>query len=49
VLVDGRRVELEDMGSLNGTEVNEERIQRCRLRAGDRIVLAREVELEYQR
>jgi len=49
VLVDGRRVEIEDLGSLNGTEVNEERIQRCRLRAGDRIMLAREVELEYQR
>jgi VWFA-related protein len=49
VLVDGRRVEIEDLGSTNGTEVNDEPIQRCRLRPGDRIVLAKEVELEYQR
>jgi uncharacterized protein YegL len=49
VLVDGRRVEIEDLGSTNGTEVNEERVERCRLHPGDRIVLAREVELEYQR
>lgn len=49
VVVDGRRVEIEDLGSMNGTEVNDERIQRCRLRPGDRIVLAKEVELEYRR
>jgi hypothetical protein len=49
LVVDGSRVEIEDLGSTNGTEVNDERIQRCRLRPGDRIALAREVELEYQR
>jgi hypothetical protein len=49
VHVEGRRVEIEDLDSMNGTEVNEERIQRCRLRPGDRILLAKEVELEYRR
>ena len=49
VYVEGRRVEIEDLDSMNGTEVNEERIQRCRLRPGDRILLAKEVELEYRR
>ena len=49
LVVDGRRVEIEDLGSLNGTDVNDSRIQRCKLRPGDRIALAREVELEYQR
>ena len=49
VLVDGRHVEIEDLGSTNGTAVNGERIERCQLHAGDRILLAQEVELEYQR
>ncbi|MEO0812281.1 MAG: GGDEF domain-containing protein, partial [Myxococcota bacterium] len=39
-LGDGR-VELEDLGSTNGTFINGERVTRCELRAGDRIQLGR--------
>jgi pSer/pThr/pTyr-binding forkhead associated (FHA) protein len=39
---------IEDLGSRNGTYVNDQRVERCRLSHGDRIRLAPAVELEFR-
>jgi pSer/pThr/pTyr-binding forkhead associated (FHA) protein len=49
ILVDGRRIEIEDLHSTNGTFVNGGPVQRRqRIRPGDRIALA-DVELRFER
>jgi len=48
IRVKGRKVEIEDLRSRNGTQVNGEPVKRRLLRDGDRIVLA-DVEVRYER
>jgi len=48
IRVQGRKVEIEDLRSRNGTQVNGEPVKRRLLRDGDRIMLA-DVEMRYER
>jgi hypothetical protein len=48
IWVDGRRAEIKDLDSTNGTYVNEKPIRTSPLRSGDRIRIA-DVELQYRR
>ncbi len=49
ILVEPDRVVVEDLGSANGTFVNDRRIQQARLRDGDRLrVAAHEFEVHVQ-
>ncbi|MBI4705247.1 MAG: GGDEF domain-containing protein [Deltaproteobacteria bacterium] len=47
VLLDGAEIEIEDLGSSNGTLVNEQKITRARLRDGDKIRLGETTILKF--
>src|SRR5882672_11025137 len=47
LLVSGGRVIVEDLESRNGTFVNEERVEKRALRAGDRVRLGPTVDLDF--